>query len=136
QTGGTRSVQGTVTNSAAGTLPGGTWQVFANSTLRLIGGGITTNAATIILDGPNSNIYSDTGTTNALAGFTTNASGGTFTVENGRAFATAGAFTNSGKLVTGPAGQVQGTGNYTQAAAAPLMGPPRGPPPRAPLWHP
>src|SRR5262249_34356824 len=120
QNGGTLNATASFTNFSSGTLTGGTWQVFANSTLRLISSGITTNAATIILDGPNSNFYSDPDPTSALAGFPTNAAGGTFIVQNGRTFTTGGAFINNGRLVAGPAGEFQVTGNYTQSAAATL----------------
>jgi hypothetical protein len=118
--GGTLDATTSSTNFSSGTLSGGTWQVFANSTLRLINSGITTNAATIILDGPNSNFYSDAGTTSAFTGLTTNAAVGTFTVRNGRTLTTAGAFTNNGRLVAGPAGEFQVAGNYTQSGAATL----------------
>jgi hypothetical protein len=86
-------------NYANGVLSGGTWEA-VNGTLRLIGGDIITNAAAIVLDGPNSRIYSDTGTTNtdALAGFVENSGGGTFTVRNGRVFTATGRFTNDGTL--------------------------------------
>src|SRR5205085_11568250 len=63
QNGGTLTAQGTISNFAAGILTGGTWKVFANSTLRLISAGITTNAATIVLDGANSNFFRDASTT-------------------------------------------------------------------------
>ena len=36
-------------NYASGTLSGGTWES-VNGTLRLIGGDVTTNAATVLLD--------------------------------------------------------------------------------------
>jgi hypothetical protein len=98
QNGGTALAQGVVTNFAAGTLTGGTWQVSANSTLRLLGGNITTNAANIVLDGANSNFFSDTASTDALAGLVTNASSGSFTLQNGRNFTPSGAFTNAGTL--------------------------------------
>src|SRR5262249_46521490 len=64
------------TNYANGTLTGGTWQVSTNSILRLIGANITTNAAALVLHGAGWHIYSDGGTTNALAGFTSNAAAG------------------------------------------------------------
>jgi hypothetical protein len=117
--GGTLQAQGTTTNFAAGTLTGGTWEAFANSTLRLIGGNVTTNAASILLDGANSNFFSDTGTTNALAGFATNAAAGTFTVRNGRTVTTVGDFSNAGSLTvdaTGAASQFTAAGVYTQTA--------------------
>src|SRR5262249_6498193 len=59
QNGGTILAQGTISNFSAGTLTDGNWRVFANSTLRLINGNITTNAANIVLDGANSNFFSD-----------------------------------------------------------------------------
>jgi hypothetical protein len=68
QNGGTLTLQNAPTNYAGSTLTGGTWQVFANSTLRVpLSSGIVTNAATIVLDGANSNYYQDAGATNALA---------------------------------------------------------------------
>src|SRR5262249_25950858 len=64
QNGGLVKAQGTVANFSGGTLTDGNWNVFANSTLRLLGGNITTNAAGITLSGANSNFYnSDAGTT-------------------------------------------------------------------------
>jgi hypothetical protein len=119
--GGTLKAQGTNTNFAAGTLTGGTWQVFANSTLRLLNANIATNAATILLDGANSNFFSSTGTTDALAGLATNAPGGTFTIQNGRNFTTAGAFSNLGTLTLGPGSTFTVNGDYTQDPAATLV---------------
>ncbi len=98
QNGGTLQAQGSVANFSAGTLTGGTWQVFAGSTLRLIGGNITTNAANIALSGANANFFSDGSTTDALAGFSTNAAAGSFTLQNGRSFTAAGSFTNAGAV--------------------------------------
>ena len=65
QNGGTLLGAGSSANFAAGTLTGGTWEASTNSTLRLLGDNITTNAASIVLDGTNSNFFSDTGATNA-----------------------------------------------------------------------
>ncbi len=101
QNGGAVLAAGTNTNVAAGTLTGGTWKAFASSTLRLIGGNITTNDATIVIDGANSNFFSDTGSTNALANFATNAATGSFAVQNGRIFTTAGPFSNAGVVFVG-----------------------------------
>ncbi|MCS6978295.1 MAG: tandem-95 repeat protein [Gemmatales bacterium] len=89
------------TNFVGGTLAGGRWEVQANGTLRL-SGGITTNAADLVLDGANSNIYvGASGTTDALAGFLTNLGGGRFTVRNGRSFVPSSTFTNAGQLFVG-----------------------------------
>jgi hypothetical protein len=99
--GGTLNAQGTTTNFAAGTLTDGTWSVGAGSILRLTGAAISTNAANIVLDGANSNFFSDSGTTNALANLATNAAAGSFTIQNGRNFTTSGDFGNAGTLVVG-----------------------------------
>jgi hypothetical protein len=90
------------TNFAGGTLTGGTWESTAG-VLRLVGQNITTSAATILLDGPNAGIFSDTGTTDALAALAANAVGGSLMV-NDRAFAATGAFINAGTLTVGPGG--------------------------------
>jgi hypothetical protein len=120
--GGTALAQGTVANFSAGTLTGGTWQVFANSTLRLISTGIVTNAATIVLDGLNSNFFRDNGTTDALAGFATNDVAGTFTIRNGRNFTTAGDFTNNGTLVVGAGSTFTVNGSLTNFSGGTLTG--------------
>jgi hypothetical protein len=85
-------------NFSGGTISGGTYEVFANSTLRMQGLNITTNNATILLDGVNSNFYSDNGTISALAGLSSNP--GTLTIRNGRNLAT-GTLSNSGLLIVG-----------------------------------
>lgn len=95
---------GNAANVFGGTLTGGTWKA-VNSTLGLLGASITTNAATIVLDGPNSRIVSDlAGTIDSLGGLSANAAGGTFTVQNGRSFTGSGQFANAGTLTVGPGG--------------------------------
>src|SRR5206468_151371 len=101
QNGGTILTAGTNTNYAAGTLTGGVWKALANSTLRLISAGITSNAATIVLDGPNSNFFRDAGTTDALANFGANAAAGSFTIQNGRNYNPSVPFSNAGNLTIG-----------------------------------
>src|SRR5262249_3772925 len=81
---------GTLANFSGGTLTGGTWKVLGNSTLRLLNGKITTNAAALVIDGANSHVYSDNGTTNALDGLAANTTGGSFSIQNGFNLATAG----------------------------------------------
>ena len=121
--GGTLTVQG-YTNFAGGTLTVGTWGAVGNSTLRLVGANITTNAANILLDGAASQIYSGTsGTTNALAGFVTNAATGSFTVQNGADFTSAAAFSNAGTLTINGGGTFipGGTGAYTQTGGTTIL---------------
>ena len=67
QNGGTLSfASANVTNYALvnGTLTGGTWEAFANSIVRGFTGGITTDAATILLDSASSHIYTGPNGTN------------------------------------------------------------------------
>jgi cytoskeletal protein CcmA (bactofilin family) len=98
QNGGTLSAS-TPTNYSNGTLTGGTWEVFNNSTLRVImSPGVVTNKAAILLDGPNAHFYRDAGTSDALAPLASNPADSTFTVQNGSTFTTAGDFTNNGTL--------------------------------------
>jgi hypothetical protein len=106
------------TNFAAGTLTGGTWRVLANGTLRLMNANISTNAATILLDGANSNFYRDNATTDALANFATN--NGSFSLLDGRNFTTAGNWSNSGSLTIGAGSTLTVNGNYTQASSGSL----------------
>jgi hypothetical protein len=111
-------------NFSGTTLTGGTYDILG--TLQFPNANIGTNAATIILDGPASQIVDQTGH-NALANFATNAAGGDFTVQNGRDLATPGPFSNQGNLTVGtgstfaitPAGLVsswKGEGNANDSA--------------------
>jgi hypothetical protein len=109
------------TNFSGGTLTGGTWKVFTNSTLRVtLPSSIVTNAATIVLDGANSNFYRDSGMSNALVGFATNSANGSFTVQNGRNFTTMSDFENDGTLIVGPGSTFNVHGNFTQSSMATL----------------
>ena len=80
-------------NLSNGTLTGGTYNVAG--TLQ-IPGNITTNDAKIALTGKASQILSPN--TNALAGFLTNASKGSFALKGGQSFTSAGTFTNQGAI--------------------------------------
>jgi hypothetical protein len=109
-------VNGTLTNynTTNGTLTGGIYNVFGGATTATQGafqfnnGGnssdIVTNKATILLDGATAQFWDQGGSgTNALANFTTNALGGSFTIENGRNLTTGASanFTNAGMLRIG-----------------------------------
>jgi RHS repeat-associated protein len=140
--GGTLTINGTVasdsggaitvqncTNLAGGTLTGGTWQATGNGILRLLGSGIKTNAATIVLGGAGAHVYSDTGTTNAFAGPLTNT--GTINVQDGAALATA-SLTQQGQLNLSNGG-ILAAGTYfqnsgTTALNGGLLGAPTPPP--------
>ena len=73
-TGGTNNL--TNFTPATNTLTGGTWNVYDSGVLRGFTAGITTDAASILLDSSSSNIYTGTGssTTSALSGLATIAS--------------------------------------------------------------
>ena len=98
--GGTLTVtttNGVLTSLVNNQLVEGTYEVIGDSTMRL-GAPVNVNQATILLDGPQSNLFS-TASNNALVNFATNQ--GSFTIRNGRDFSTAGAFVNSGLLHIG-----------------------------------
>jgi hypothetical protein len=116
--GATLSVTGTFTNFAGSTLTGGTYVI--GGTFQFTGARIVTDAATIVLDGPNSRIISESGN-DALAGLlATVTATGSLTIQNGRAFTTAGAFTNLGRLTLGAGSTFTVIGDFTQGASATL----------------
>jgi hypothetical protein len=90
---GTLSLTGTIAQLPGATLTGGTWNVFANSTLNVATGqNITTNAGNVKLSG-------DTSTFTKIN--TINNNQGSFTIENGRLFDTVSNLANSGTLTVG-----------------------------------
>ncbi|HND50762.1 MAG TPA: Ig-like domain-containing protein, partial [Pirellulaceae bacterium] len=90
-----------------GTLTGGTWQVFANSVLRTATA-VTTNAATLLLDGANSNVYvGGAGATNGLADLAANSAAGSLTLSGGRTLVTRVELTNQGTLTIDSASRLQ-----------------------------
>jgi RHS repeat-associated protein len=99
--GGALIVQG-CTNFANGTLTGGTWEASNNSTLRIIGAQIATNAASVLLSGSQSHIYSDAATTNALGSLSANADGSQVTVTGGANLVDTASLTNAGTVTLGP----------------------------------
>src|SRR5262249_16311427 len=89
----------TFTNYSGTILTGGAWRVFGGSIMILVGSGIATNAADILLDGSSSTIYPDApATLDALAGLTSVSAGASLTFQDGRNFTTAANFTNNGTL--------------------------------------
>ncbi len=84
-------------NLVNGTLTGGTYNVAGTLDLP---GNITTNDAKITLTGKASQILNPSNT-NALAGFVTNASKGSFDLKGSQSFTAAGTFTNQGAIVVG-----------------------------------
>jgi hypothetical protein len=101
-------------NATSGTLTGGTYLVL-NGTLQFDGANIETNAAKIVLSGPQSQIINQTGG-NGLANFATNTTSGIFTLMNDPNFSTSVAFSNAGKVLIsqGSTFTVGGANSYTQ----------------------
>ncbi len=97
------------------TFTGGTWQVADGGTMRLIGVNVQTLDAGVVLIGANAMIYSDNGTTNALANLQRITRGGHLDVRNGRNFATPGALAvNLGGLTVGAGCAFTVNGQFTQ----------------------
>ncbi|HMK28295.1 MAG TPA: PEP-CTERM sorting domain-containing protein, partial [Terriglobales bacterium] len=118
----------TFTNFSANTLTGGTYNIFGTfanpGTLQIdylgnTGGEIINNAATILLDGPNSNLVDAAGL-DALANFSNNTASGSFTIRNGRNFTSPGDFSNAGAVQVGSGSTLAtgGTGNYNQSTGS------------------
>jgi hypothetical protein len=83
-------------------LTGGSY-IANNATIEFPAGsnGIVTDAANITLSGTAAEIFNTTNSTNALTNFNTIATTGSFTINSGANFTTAGNFTNSGTLTVG-----------------------------------
>jgi PEP-CTERM motif len=116
--------QGNLTNFSGNTLTGGTYNVYGTTsnpgTLQIdafgnTGGEIHNNAATILLNGPNSNIYDQAGL-NALSNFNNNTAAGSFTIQNGRNFTSPGVFSNAGAVNIGSGSTFStASGSYNQS---------------------
>src|SRR5262249_8808764 len=86
------------------------------------GADIHTNAATIVLDGPASQIVNWQSGANALANFAANAAEGAFTIQSGRSVTTAGAFSNAGNVTVGAGSTFTAAGGYTQTDGRTTLG--------------
>jgi hypothetical protein len=133
----TFNVMGTFTNFVQGTLTGGTYEL--GGTLQFTGANITTNAATVILDGSSSQIVDQSGS-NALANLAANnvsltvqngrslstgadfANTATLIVGDGSSFATSGAFSNSGSVTIGNGSNLNSGGDYLQTDGSTVLG--------------
>jgi hypothetical protein len=130
----------TFTNFAGNTLTGGTYNVYGTlanpGTLQInplgnTGGEIVNNAATILLDGPNSNFVDEAGK-DALSNFSNNTAAGSFTIQDGRDFTGPNNvnFANAGivdigagsTFATGGTGQYNQSGGSTQVDGALVAG--------------
>ena len=118
------------TNFSGNTLTGGIYNVYGTmgspGTLQIdalgnTGGEIVNNAATILLDGPNSNFFDAAGK-DALSNFSNNEAAGSFTIRDGRNFTGPSDvnFANAGIVDIGATSTFTtgGTGNYNQSGGS------------------
>jgi hypothetical protein len=112
---------GVLSNFSNGTLSGGTYNIAG--TFQFPNAAITTNAATIVLDGPASQIVNQSAA-DALANLATNSATGSFTFQNGRNFTTAAAvaFTNAGTLIVAASSTFTVSGSLTNFSGTTLTG--------------
>jgi hypothetical protein len=115
--GGTLSCANT-TNFSGGTLTGGVWKVFDNSILNVsLGGVLTTDAATIVLDGPNAHW--------PINRLTTITSSGSCTIQNGSAWNAnqiSGDLINQGTITIGTGSRFSVTSYINTGTLAVLSG--------------
>jgi len=104
---------GTFTNFSGGVLTGGTFDIAG--TLRFPNAAITSNAATIILEGTAAQIVDPTNH-DALAGLVGNAFAGVLIIQYGRNFTAPGTFSNAGTLLVGEGSTFMVSGPYNQTA--------------------
>jgi hypothetical protein len=127
-------VNGTLTNfdPSTGTLKGGTYEVYSG-TMNFYNVGsqnnITTNSATILLDGSaGAPKFVDQNQNSALANLSTNSSTGSLTVQNGVNLTTSpvgsGGFVNEGNLAIGAKSSftVSGSNDYVQNSGTTTLG--------------
>jgi len=109
---GTFSLSATVAQVSGNTLTAGTWDAEAGSTLVFPSGtDITTDQASITLDGAGATIA-------AISGLSS--SSGSFSLASGASFSTTGNFSNTGSLTIGAGSTLTVNGNYSQGPAGSL----------------
>jgi hypothetical protein len=113
QAGGSFDVS-SLTNLTGNTLTGGAYESAGTGSILKLPGTVTTNAASILLDGGGQILNRGT-SAGALTPFATNAAGGSFTTQNGANFTTAAALNNAGKVRINTATTLTVSGTYTQA---------------------
>ena len=100
-------------------LSGGTWIARTDGEIRMTNGPISTLAAHVLLDGPNSAFTRDAAGTDALGGLVAIALGGELELQNGRDFVTAGPLSSLGDIVVGTGSTLTISGNLAHSLAAP-----------------
>jgi len=105
-TAGTLNLNSPVSQVSGTTLTGGTWDVASGTSLLIPGTTLTTNAASVTLHG--------SAIAPAFNGLSSNS--GTFSLLEGRDFATVGDFTNSGTLALSAGSVFSANGTFTQTS--------------------
>jgi hypothetical protein len=119
--GGSLTCKSNPTNFSGGTLTGGVWKAFENSSLHLyLNSVLTTAAAAIVLDGPHSDFF-DLGYYDILGRLTTVADQGSFTIQNGRSWTAKGTFNNQGAVEVDSGSTFTSPGTYLQSAGTTLL---------------
>ncbi len=111
------SAGGALVNFSGTTLTGGTYDVTGTLEFGASGTSLVTNDASITLTGKSAEIEDFAGQ-NILTDFATNATGGSFSLASGASFATAGNFTNNGKLTVGAGSVFKVTGSLTNFSSS------------------
>jgi hypothetical protein len=84
----------------------------------MIGVGVQTLDAEIVMEGPNARIWSDEGITDALTGMTTIGSAGAFEIRGGRNYSRGGNLTSAGQIRVGAGTDLTVTGRLRQTIDA------------------
>jgi hypothetical protein len=106
----TLSITGDLTNLTSGVLTGGSYELRGTLKIGELGtGGLTTNAATVVLDETGAGIV-NASDASAFATLTTNAAAGTLDVRSGNEVNVASPFANAGKLLLAPGGVLRAPG--------------------------
>jgi hypothetical protein len=90
-----------LSNVAGGSLTGGSWKAFADSSLWFLANDFSTNAADLTLDGADSQIWQTQFQTPLEDVLTTNLSNGALRIFGGRDYTTTHAFANAGSIQLG-----------------------------------
>src|SRR5262249_3594969 len=109
------------TNYFAATLTGGTWRVVGPGAMALNVPGISTNAATIILDGASAAFTGYPTATDLLASISLNAASGHLAILDGTSVTTDRSFENRGTVIVGADSTFNITG-YQAGPPAPPSG--------------
>lgn len=108
-------------NTANGTLTGGTYNATGTIEFGSTGTSIATDNASIILNGASAQLI-NLGSQNLLSPLNSIGSSGSFSLQGGANFTTAGNFTNNGALIVGSGSTFDVNGNLTNISGTTISG--------------